>query len=318
MKFTKSTQANPDPYSFSSMVLCCALELIYQVNKASKDHGIADDAVTSKPTSLNESINERIRPNVGFNLLRRGSESYAKFRTDDFFDFFKPPADLEDSLSGIAKNIEHWKKANNQSRHQKVYFMLKSWLKGITPPGRCQAILDGTRCLEEAAHKRNTPFCSLLHRCHSKNCQNERLGGPIVYCIEHSCSQPGCQSECLPNCQLCASHVCIKCLADQTSSQSIKAAEPLACEQHRCSAPRCDQMQVLNSPSLFCVDHACQECLTSGSGKLIKARVTLATHLCMDHKCSMVKCQGKRLDASTAQCVYHICRVCSTNGIKDG
>jgi len=58
---------------------------------------------------------------------------------------------LEALLSTISKNVEHWKLLNAKSVHQKVYFLLNSWLEGIRPPPRCQALMNDAQCLEEAA-----------------------------------------------------------------------------------------------------------------------------------------------------------------------
>ena len=176
MKLNKNSQANSDAFSFSSMVICCGLELIHKINKASKaaetmtETLAVDEVVTSKPCCLGETITEKMTPSAGFNLLKRTSDNYTRFKTDDFFEYFKPASELDALLSTISKNVEHWKLLNAQSVHQKVYFLLKSWLKGIIPPPRCQALMNGTLCLEEAATKKNSPFCSLLHRCHVSMC----------------------------------------------------------------------------------------------------------------------------------------------------
>ena len=176
MKSNKNNQANSDAFSFSSMVVCCGLELIHKINKASKtaetmtETLAVDEVVTPKPCCLGETITEKMTPSAGFNLLKRTSDNYTRFKTDDFFEYFKPASEFDALLSTISKNVEHWKLLNAQSVHQKVYFLLKSWLKGIIPPPRCQALINGTLCLEEAATKKNSPFCSLLHRCHVSMC----------------------------------------------------------------------------------------------------------------------------------------------------
>ena len=133
-------------------------------------------------------------------------------------------------------------------------------------------------------------------------------GGSKTFCIDHNCSQLNCNSGCFSNSPFCARHVCAKCLADQ--SQPTNSAQPFACKQHTCTMAHCDQMQVLNSASPFCFDHACIECLAN-EHKPVNQRVTLSTHLCEYHKCDIKGCQQKRLNSSTAQCVYHICRVCA-------
>ena len=122
-----------------------------------------DEVVTSKPCCLGETITEKMTPAAGFNLLKRFSDY-------DFFKSFKPASELDALLSTISKNVEHWKLLNAQSVHQKVYFLLNSWLEGIRPPPRCQALMNDAQCLEEAATKNNSPFCSLLHRCHANSC----------------------------------------------------------------------------------------------------------------------------------------------------
>ena len=169
MKSNKNNQANSDAFSFSSMVVCCGLELIHKINKASKaaetmtETLAVDEVVTRKPCCLGETITEKMTPAAGFNLLKRFSDY-------DFFKSFKPASELDALLSTIAKNVEHWKLLNAQSVHQKVYFLLNSWLEGIRPPPRCQALMNDAQCLEEAATKNNSPFCSLLHRCHANSC----------------------------------------------------------------------------------------------------------------------------------------------------
>ena len=165
MNINKNNQADLDAFSFSSMFVLCGLELIHKINKASgaAETRPADEVVTSKPCCLGETITEKMTPAAGFNLLKRFSDY-------DFFKSFKPASELDALLSTISKNVEHWKLLNAQSVHQKVYFLLKSWLKGIIPPPRCQALMNGTLCLEEAATKKNSPFCSLLHRCHVSMC----------------------------------------------------------------------------------------------------------------------------------------------------
>ena len=172
MKSNKNNQANSDAFSFSSMVVCCGLELIHKINKASgaAETRPADEVVTSKPCCLGETITEKMTPSAGFNLLKRTSDNYTRFKTDDFFEYFKPASELDALLSTISKNVEHWKLLNAQSVHQKVYFLLNSWLEGIRPPPRCQALMNDAQCLEEAATKNNSPFCSLLHRCHANSC----------------------------------------------------------------------------------------------------------------------------------------------------
>jgi len=159
------------------MVLCYGLELIHRINNPSAYDAYVDldfdevvEVVTPKPCCLGETITEKMKPSAGFNLLKRTADNYTRFKADDFFEYFKRVPKLNELLSSISKNVEHWKLLNAQSVHQKVYFLLKSWLKGIIPPTRCQALINDTPCLEEAATKKNSPFCSLLHRCHANMC----------------------------------------------------------------------------------------------------------------------------------------------------
>lgn len=207
----------------------------------------------------------------------------------EFLNNFRPAPGLDKLLPGISTGIEHWDDLKNQrNHHQKIYFLLKSWLQGIRPPKQCRASIGGKICDKEAA-KESSP-CE-LHRCNFSVCFKVRFNGAKRFCPDHNCSNTGCESERFINSSFCSKHVCAKCL--DRHSNPIKSAEPFACKQHTCTYANCDRMQVLNSTSRLCVNHACTECLVTNQST-VNEREKLSKNFCVNHKCIIKGCQHKR------------------------
>lgn len=171
-----------------------------------------------------------------------------------------------DLMMGISKNLEHWKEVPRDQTN--LYFFISSWLKGATPPPRCQALVNNEEfCLEEA--NPNSTYCDLLHRCKSslrgEVCTKKRVHNKGPFCIEHNCTLAECKSERFVTAydvisNYCSKHVCVKCL--WSNSKSIMCRSQ--CSRHECKQTGCRKLQVLDSLSSFCIDHVCVECILDG------------------------------------------------------
>ena len=99
-------------------------------------------------------------------------------------------------------------------------------------------------------------------------------------------------------------------------SKEIKSRHPFACNDHECTVPNCNNLQVYPYHG-FCIEHVCTECALTIEAKKHFPRLK-GIKLCKEHKCSVVDCGKKRLNEAVWFCPFHVCRLCNANNILTG
>lgn len=217
---------------------------------------------------------------------------------------------LNDEVFGLLKDLEHWKIPKKMSP---TYFYINSWLKGKNPPLRCQVFVDEQfRCSEEAY--RNSPYCHLLHNCHSLFCENQRITLKIPFCNNHNCQFQECNLERFKDTTFCSKHICSACIL--TNTKEIKCRNPFACNDHECTENGCNKLQIYPYKG-FCIDHVCTECAETGILEKHFKRLE-GSKLCKIHKCCVDNCKIKRVDNTIEFCALHLCLLCYKNNEING
>jgi hypothetical protein len=236
-------------------------------------------------------------------------------------------AGVQTLIDHLLADLDYWfprysASAQSYSDWDLFLFKLSSWLDGLTPPPRCEYIMqknqDNIRCEFESDHCSN--FC-MLHRCKfisaesSERCISSRSPSSD-YCIGHACAHELCANLKFGSFAYCIDHICPGC----TTPSTRHPIRRFACELHECQYVidsknflRCDNLVV--SSKRFCSSHLCVACVNLNVDDPLP-RAPSDGLFCLEHKCKIpackeyIYCPSNNDDIESEYCFQHSCKLC--------
>lgn len=217
----------------------------------------------------------------------------------------------EDVFPSWITEVDHWKEVVNRRNRgeRQVLILLTHWLRGESPPPRCQT----PECFNYQL--KGKQYCR-SHACVAAGCAEMRIADPAAsYCELHNCqvAHNRCFGHRLSSGSFCADHSCASCVAHVLTGApgaTVRSVAQLglACELHRCVEHDCLYAAVL--PHQYCHLHICLFCVRLHSAG--DAQLACDGDYCAEHKCELDGCTNLRLLSvdGALHCADHTCRLC--------